>query len=81
MQSRLEANLPGIGQAGADFSSGQLPAFVAAPFGTAMAQSVLLPALVILVGVVAVFFLRRHNPETAHTWQASREQKATAGRK
>ncbi len=81
MQSRLEANLPGIAQAGGDFSSGQLPDFVVGPFGTAMSQSVLLPATVILVGIAAVFFLRKPNPELAHTWQAAREQKEPAGRR
>lgn len=82
MQSRLEANLPGLSQSGgADFSSGELPPFVVGPFGTAMAQAVLLPALVMLIGVAAVFFIRPHNPDVARTWQASREQKAPTARK
>jgi EmrB/QacA subfamily drug resistance transporter len=60
MQNRLRANLPGAGDGGADFSSvSQLPAQIAAPFSAAMAQTILLPAAVMLVGVVAVLFMRR----------------------
>jgi MFS family permease len=59
MQSRLEANLPGGSDAGGSFGGGQIPDFLAAPFSDAMAQSMLLPAGFILVGVVAVLFLRK----------------------
>lgn len=60
MQSRLEANLPGAGgEAAGAFSGGQLPPQIAEQFSTAMAQAILLPAGVILLGVVAVLFLRR----------------------
>jgi len=60
MQGRLEANLPGIADAtGTDLASGALPAQVAGPFATAMAQAMLLPAAVVLVGAAAVMFLRR----------------------
>ena len=59
MQGRLEANLPGASQASSGFGGGTLPPFVLDGFSTAMAQSILLPASVILVGVVAVLFLRR----------------------
>jgi len=59
MQSRLEANLPGAADAGGDFGSGQLPDFVVSGFSDAMAQATLLPAAVLLIGVVAVLFLQR----------------------
>ena len=59
MQGRLEANLPGASQASSGFGGGTLPPFVLEGFSTAMAQSILLPASVILVGLVAVLFLRR----------------------
>ena len=59
MQARLEANLPGAGDAGGDFGSGQLPDAVVGGFSDAMAQSMLLPACVLLVGVVVVLFMQR----------------------
>ncbi|WP_228479858.1 DHA2 family efflux MFS transporter permease subunit [Microbacterium abyssi] len=59
MQSRLVANLPGAGDATGGFGEGALPDAVAAPFADAMAQTMLMPAAVILLGVVAVLFLRR----------------------
>ncbi|WP_036321306.1 DHA2 family efflux MFS transporter permease subunit [Microbacterium sp. B24] len=58
MQSRLEANLPGASNAGGDFGAGQLPAFVVDGFSNAMAQTILLPAIVLLIGVVAVLFMQ-----------------------
>lgn len=59
MQGRLEANLPGMDDAGSAISGGTLPAQIAAPFSTAMAQATLLPAAVVLIGVVAVLFMER----------------------
>ncbi|MDE0545096.1 DHA2 family efflux MFS transporter permease subunit [Microbacterium sp. C7(2022)] len=59
MQSRLETNLPGASEASSGFGGGSLPDAVAEPFSAAMAQTILLPAAVMLVGVVAVLFLRR----------------------
>ncbi|MFT4216105.1 MAG: DHA2 family efflux MFS transporter permease subunit [Micropruina sp.] len=59
MQGRLVANLPGSAEHSGGFSSGTLPAFVRDGFSTAMAQSALLPASVLLIGVAAVLFLRR----------------------
>ena len=59
MQSRLEANLPGASNAGGEFGAGQLPAFVVDGFSNAMAQTILLPAIVLLIGVVAVLFMQR----------------------
>ena len=43
MQSRLEANLPGAGDAAGGFGGGTLPDFVVDGFSTAMAQAILLP--------------------------------------
>ncbi|MFI8633174.1 MFS transporter [Microbacterium sp. NPDC077663] len=61
MQSRLEANLPGAGDAaGGDFGGGGgMPPVVAEGFSAAMAQAMILPAAVIAIGVVLVLFLRR----------------------
>jgi EmrB/QacA subfamily drug resistance transporter len=58
MQSRIEANLPGTSEAPGGFGGTALPDAVAAPFADAMAQTMLLPAAFILLGVVAVLFLR-----------------------
>ncbi len=61
MQSRLTANLPGSDGAGsaAGQMGGQLPPEIAGPFSTAMAQATLLPAAVMLIGVVVVLFMQR----------------------
>jgi len=59
MQNRLEAHLPGASAGEGGFGDGGLPAFVVDAFSTAMAQAMLLPAGMLLVGVVAVLFLRR----------------------
>jgi len=60
MQARLEANLPGAAEASSEgFGGGALPPFVLDGFSQAMAQATLLPAAVILIGAVAVVFLRR----------------------
>jgi len=59
MQLRLEANLPGIGEAPAGMNGETLPPMVAEGFSTAMAQSMILPAAVMLVGLAAVSFMRR----------------------
>lgn len=58
MQSRIEANLPGAAEAPGRFGGAALPDAVAEPFAVAMAQTMLLPAAFILLGVVAVMFLR-----------------------
>ena len=59
MQARLEANLPGAGDASAGFGDGALPPSVVDGFSQAMAQATLLPAFVMLAGVVVVLFMRR----------------------
>ena len=69
MQARLEANLPSAGST-SGFGQGTLPPFVVDGFSTAMAQSVLLPAVVVLAAVAFVLFLRRPTPADARSWQA-----------
>lgn len=59
MQARLEANLPGAGDAGTSFGGGVLPPQIVEGFSTAMGQSLLLPIGVIVLGLVAVLFMRR----------------------
>ncbi|GAA3036474.1 DHA2 family efflux MFS transporter permease subunit [Microbacterium dextranolyticum] len=59
MQNRLTANLPGAGGAGGDFGAGKLPDMVVPGFSSAMAQTMLLPAAVMAVGVIAVLFIQR----------------------
>jgi EmrB/QacA subfamily drug resistance transporter len=71
MQSRLEANMPDAADAAGGFSGGQLPPSIAEPFSTAMSQAILLPAAVMLLGVVAVLFLRRPAPMATADWQAA----------
>lgn len=71
MQSRLQANLPGAGSSSHGFGTGRLPAAIVSGFSTAMAQAMLLPAAILLVGVVAVLFLRRHDPDSATQWRAA----------
>ena len=70
MQARLEANLPGASEASGGFGGGTLPPFVIDGFSTAMAQAILLPASVMLIGVVAVLFMRRTKPSTEE-WKAA----------
>lgn len=59
MQSRLEANLPGAAGSTEGFAGGTLPAPVAEGFSTAMAQTLMLPASVILIAVAASLFIHR----------------------
>lgn len=59
MQSRLSAHLPGASDATSGFGEGALPPFVVDGFSAAMSEAILVPAGVILIGVVAVLFLRR----------------------
>ncbi len=61
MQARLQDNLPkaASGTSTSGFGSGQLPSFIAGDFATAMSQTMLLPACVMLVGVVIVLFMQR----------------------
>lgn len=65
MQSRLEANLPGAAESTESFGGGALPAAVAEGFSTAMAQTLMLPAAVILIAVAASLFIHRKPRERA----------------
>jgi fucose permease len=58
MQARLTAELPGGPRGGSPAGVGgqALPAALRAGFSDAMAQSMLLPAIVLLAGLVAVLF-------------------------
>jgi MFS family permease len=62
MQARLSAALPEAAVANVEAGVAQLPPALHEAFSTAMAQSLLLPALVLLVGIAAVlgFALPRH---------------------
>ncbi|MGK3956836.1 DHA2 family efflux MFS transporter permease subunit [Arthrobacter sp. R4] len=69
IQARLAAELPagGLGTDNMEFS-GRLPESLQEGFSTAMGQSILLPAAVILVGAaVALFFAK---PKAVHGWSA-----------
>ena len=73
MQARLEANLPGAGSSSSGFGSGQLPAFVVDGFSKAMEQALLLPASIMLIGVVVVLFAKRPKLASATAdWESSR---------
>lgn len=64
MQSRLEANLPGLGDAPAGIASGgALPPAIAEGFAAGMAQTMLLPACVMVIAVVASMFLGRYSDD------------------
>ncbi|VEG57196.1 EmrB/QacA family drug resistance transporter [Mycolicibacterium aurum] len=60
MTSQLSAKLPGTADATpqAEGQATELPAFLHAPFASAMSQAMLLPAFVALFGVIAALFLR-----------------------
>ena len=71
MQARLESNLPAAAESGSgSFGGGALPEVVVAPFSTAMSQTMLLPAVVLLIGVIAVLFLKRPPTTTVAAKQA-----------
>lgn len=62
MQSRLEANVPGASEASGGFGEGRLPDAIVQEFSRAMSQTMLLPAAVIVLGVVIVSFMRHAKP-------------------
>ena len=64
MQARLAAELPGLGSGGpaGEYAGGALPAELHAGFAAAMAQSVLLPAAVLALGLAVAFFFVRVPP-------------------
>ena len=57
MTSRISAEMPGPARPAGEGSVAQLPAFLHAPFSTALSQAMLLPAFVALFGVIAAMFL------------------------
>ncbi|UNK72620.1 DHA2 family efflux MFS transporter permease subunit [Microbacterium sp. H1-D42] len=67
MQSRLEANLPGLSEAPSGVAGGTMPPQIAEGFSAGMAQAMLLPASVLVVALVAALFLGRYNSENADT--------------
>jgi EmrB/QacA subfamily drug resistance transporter len=80
IQSRLAAELPSGGPAGSAGEGmamgGTLPEFLHAGFSTAMAQSILLPAAVVLAGAaVALFFAK---PKSVQGWGAPQGPEASA---
>ncbi|BCW19990.1 MFS transporter [Arthrobacter sp. NtRootA9] len=80
IQSRLAAELPSGGPAGSAGEGmamgGTLPEFLHAGFSTAMAQSILLPAAVVLAGAaVALFFAK---PKPVQGWGAPQGPEASA---
>jgi hypothetical protein len=59
MQNRLAAHLPGFSNASANSTTGKLPPALHAGFSSAMAESMLLPAAVIVLGLVAALCFAR----------------------
>ncbi|MCG2624185.1 DHA2 family efflux MFS transporter permease subunit [Arthrobacter sp. I2-34] len=83
MQARLTAELPsGGGPSGsggsADFGGGTLPAVLHDGFAAAMAQSLLLPAAVAVLGAAIVVFFAKPRPATG--WQAAAAMPTAAER-
>ena len=65
--ARLTADLPvKTGGSANDFAATQLPEFLRAGFTTAMSETLLLPALIALVGAVVVLFFAK--PNANHGW-------------
>jgi hypothetical protein len=80
MQSRLAAELPGAptGGAGAPSGGGPLPVALRAGFSTAMGQSLLLPAAVLVVGWLAVLCFARPRHQITSTEAADPRTATTA---
>ncbi|WP_434615043.1 DHA2 family efflux MFS transporter permease subunit [Arthrobacter sp. A5] len=78
MQARLSAELPKIpgatGQSNSMEFSGSLPQVLHAGFSTAMGQSVLLPAAVIILGAAVAMFLAK--PKPVGNWDGGSGQSA-----
>ncbi|KQR92188.1 multidrug MFS transporter [Microbacterium sp. Leaf347] len=79
MQGRLQDNLPGAGSHTGDFTAGALPSMIAGPFATAMAQTMILPIVVIFVAVIAALFLRKVPAPTYGAGAPAGEPAASAG--
>ncbi|HEY1135707.1 MAG TPA: DHA2 family efflux MFS transporter permease subunit [Nocardioides sp.] len=67
IQARLAANLPGAGGSVEEIrtGSGAMPPEIAGRFSDAMAQSMLLPAVALALGIVVVLFFARPTHERA----------------
>ena len=67
MEARLSTNLPGMPTDGGAIqqAGGTMPPAIADGFAAAMAESMLLPACVLLAGVFAVLFFERPGHQTA----------------
>ncbi|WP_353508357.1 DHA2 family efflux MFS transporter permease subunit [Intrasporangium sp.] len=67
MEARLSTNLPGMPTGGGAIqqAGGTMPPAIADGFAAAMAESMLLPACVLLAGVFAVIFFERPGHQTA----------------
>lgn len=62
MQARLEANLPGLSEAsGSVGSGGALPPEIVGGFSAGMAQTILLPASVLVIAIIAALFVGRYD--------------------
>ncbi|WP_083403603.1 DHA2 family efflux MFS transporter permease subunit [Curtobacterium sp. MCBA15_001] len=70
IEARITANFPaqsgGASAGGAEQQVGALPAFLQQPFATAMGQSLVLPAVVLVVAIVAALFLAK--PKQTVAW-------------
>jgi len=64
MSARVTAEMPAGAAARGESDMANLPAFLHEPFATAMSQSILLPAFVALLGVVAAIFLVGGSPRS-----------------
>ncbi len=80
IQARLAAELPaaagGAGAGAAQFTGQSLPEFLHAGFSTAMAQAILLPAVVVLIAALAAAFFAR--PRAQHGWNAAADRESSA---
>jgi EmrB/QacA subfamily drug resistance transporter len=70
IEARITANFPpqsgGASAGGAEQQVGALPSFLRGPFSEAMGQSLILPAIVLVVAIVAALFLAK--PKQTVAW-------------
>ncbi|NUT69751.1 DHA2 family efflux MFS transporter permease subunit [Pseudarthrobacter sp. C4D7] len=80
IQSRLAAELPSGGPAGEGMGmgGGTLPEFLHGGFSTAMAQSILLPAAVVLVAAAVALFFAKPQPVQGWGGQDGRQDEGSA---
>lgn len=82
IDGRLGADLPSVpGRHAASVTGSELPTFLHAGFTQAMGQSMLLPAVVVLVGAVVVLFWERprHQERAAHAASAGASAPVSQG--